>query len=234
LNLTPGFATSTALLLGLFWTNSLMATEEPKFTLLLKEERFEIRRYAPQIIAEGIVDGDMDSASNRGFRLIADYIFGNNQKTAIAMTVPVVVEPEAVSEKIAMTAPVSVEPQTEQAGSMVGARRWRIHFVMPSQYSMATLPKPLNPLVSLREIPAKTFVAITYSGFNSEASAQEKTDELAAWIQARALESIGRPQLARYNPPWTLPFWRRNEILQEIKESAAEAQSGTPAAPGGR
>lgn len=216
MNLTPRLATSTALLLGLLWTNTVMATEEPKFELLLKEDSFEIRRYVPQIIAETIVDGDMDSASNRGFRLIADYIFGNNQKANIAMTAPVVVEPEDRSEKIAMTAPVSVEPQTEQEGSMAGAKRWRIHFVMPSQYSMATLPKPVNSLVNLREIPAKTFATLTYTGFNSEAAVQAKTDELAGWIKAKHLETVGKPQLARYNPPWTLPFWRRNEILQEI------------------
>lgn len=217
MNLNTRVATSTAVLIGLLWTNSLMATEEPKFDLLLKEDRFEIRHYAPQIVAETFVDGDMDSASSRGFRLIADYIFGNNQNAGIAMTVPVVIEPEAGSEKIAMTAPVSIEPQTEQEGAMAGARHWRIHFVMPSQYSMATLPKPVNPLVSLREIPAKSFAAITYTGFNTESSVQAKTDELVGWMKSKNLEAIGKPQLARYNPPWTLPFLRRNEILLEIR-----------------
>lgn len=204
-------------LTALLWTHSLMATEEPKFESLLKEDAFEVRRYAPQIIAETIVDGDMDSASNRGFRLIADYIFGNNQKGKIAMTVPVVVEPENVSEKISMTAPVSIEPQTDSGAVMAEAGRWRIHFVMPSQYTMESLPKPLNPLVSLREIPARTFAAITYTGFNTRASVQAKTDELAAWLKSKQMEAVGKPQLARYNPPWTLPFLRRNEILQEIK-----------------
>ena len=216
MNLPTRVATSTAVLIGLLWTNSLMATEEPKFDLLLQEDRFEIRRYAPQIIAETFVDGDMDSASSRGFRLIADYIFGNNQKAGIAMTVPVVVEPAAGSEKIAMTAPVSIEPQTEE-DAMAGAKRWRIHFVMPSQYSMATLPKPVNSLVSLREIPARSFAVITYTGFNTESSVQAKTDELARWMKSKNLEAIGKPQLARYNPPWTLPFLRRNEILLEIR-----------------
>ena len=100
---------------------------------------------------------------------------------------------------------------------MAGAKRWRIHFVMPSQYSMATLPKPVNSLVSLREIPAKSFAAITYTGFNTESSVQAKTDELARWMKSKNLEAIGKPQLARYNPPWTLPFLRRNEILLEIR-----------------
>ena len=217
MKLNTRVATSTAVLIGLLWTNSLMATEEPKYDVLLMEDDLEVRRYAPQIIAETFVDGDMDSASSRGFRLIADYIFGNSQKARIAMTVPVVVEPAAGSEKIAMTAPVSIEPQTEQEGSMAGAKRWRIHFVMPSQYSMVTLPKPVNPLVSLREIPAKSFAAITYTGFNTESSVQAKADELSRWMKSKNLEAIGKPQLARYNPPWTLPFLRRNEILLEVR-----------------
>jgi predicted transcriptional regulator YdeE len=88
---------------------------------------------------------------------------------------------------------------------------------MPSQYTLATLPKPLNSQVKLREIPAKTFAALTYSGTNSETTVQERTNELANWIKSKNLEAVGKPQLARYNPPWTLPFLRRNEILQEIK-----------------
>jgi hypothetical protein len=210
--------TLTPLFFGLLWTGTLMATEEPKFESLRKEDPFEIRHYAPLIVAETTLDGDMESASNRGFRLIAGYIFGNNER--IAMTAPVVAEPQAAAgsaEKIAMTAPVSIEPQSDAPSRMAGAQRWRIHFVMPSQYSLATLPKPLDPQVSLREIPAKTFAVLTYSGFNTENAVQEKTDQLLDWLKTQQIEAIGKPQLARYNPPWTLPFWRRNEILQEIK-----------------
>ena len=91
---------------------------------------------------------------------------------------------------------------------------------MPSQYTLATLPKPLNADVQLREIPAKTFAALTYSGTTTESIAQEKTAELLDWLKAQQIEIIGSPQLARYNPPWTLPFLRRNEILQEIRFTA--------------
>lgn len=205
----------SSLLVGLLWTGTLMATEEPKFESLRKEDNVEIRRYAPLIVAETVVDGDMESATSQGFRRIASYIFGDNAR--IAMTVPVVAEPQGKSEKIAMTAPVSIEPQTGDSKRMAGAQRWRIHFVMPSQYTMATLPKPLDPQVTLREIPARTYAVLTYTGFNSESAVQEKTDELLGWLKAQAIETIGKPQLARYNPPWTLPFLRRNEILQEIK-----------------
>nr|MBP8194658.1 heme-binding protein [Azonexus sp.] len=103
------------------------------------------------------------------------------------------------------------------ATRMATAQRWRIHFVMPSQYTLATLPKPLNPEVGLREIPARTYAVLTYSGINSESTVQEKTDQLLAWLQAQDIATIGQPQLARYNPPWTLPFLRRNEIQQEIQ-----------------
>jgi hypothetical protein len=207
--------TLATLLFGLLWTGTLMATEEPKFESLRKEDKVEIRRYGPVIVAETIVDGDMDSASNRGFQLIAGYIFGNNER--IAMTAPVVAEAQSSAEKIAMTVPVSIEPQIADDSKMAGAQRWRIHFVMPSQYTLATLPKPLNPQVKLREIPAKTYAALTYSGFNTESKVQEKTDQLLDWLKTQKIETIGKPQLARYNPPWTLPFLRRNEILQEVK-----------------
>ncbi len=132
------------------------------------------------------------------------------------MTAPVVTEPQAKAEKIAMTVPVSIEPQTEDT-QMAGAQRWRIHFEMPRHYTLATLPHPLNPQVQLRETPAKTFATVTYSGINTESTVQEKTGQLHEWLKTQQIETIGKPQLARYNPPWTLPFLRRNEILQEIK-----------------
>ena len=202
------------LLSGLLWTRPLMATEEPKFESLRKEDNFEVRRYAPLIVAETVVEGDMDSASRRGFRLIADYIFGNNEQ--ITMTKPVVSEAQGKAEKIAMTAPVSIEPENADRNRMAGAQRWRVHFVMPSQYTLATLPRPLNPQVTIREVPAQTFAVLTYSGLNTEKTVQNKTDQLLDWLKAQGVETIGKPQLARYDPPWTLPFLRRNEILQEI------------------
>jgi len=100
---------------------------------------------------------------------------------------------------------------------MQGATRWRMHFVMPSQYTLATLPKPSNPAVTLRQVPAKTWAVLRYSGFNTEAKIQQKTNELVAWLAAQKIKPLGSPQLARYNPPWTLPMFRRNEIMLEIE-----------------
>ncbi|HQR85499.1 MAG TPA: heme-binding protein [Limnohabitans sp.] len=206
--------TLLALLVGFLGMESAMATEEPKYEVLTSQAPFELRHYAPTLIAQTIVEGDMDAASNKGFRLIADFIFGNNlavgseQAAKIAMTAPVTVEPQ--SSKIAMTAPVTIEPQS---GS---AQQWRVHFVMPSQYTLATIPKPKNSAVTLHELPSKHFVVHRYSGFNTEARVQEKTDEALAWAKQQSLKVVGTPQLSRYDPPWTLPMFRRNEIMVEV------------------
>ena len=205
-----------------------MAIEEPAFELIEKLEPYEIRQYRGFIVAETFVDGDLDAASNAGFRLIADYIFGNNlavgskpgdnKNEKIAMTTPVAAEP--VSEKIAMTVPVLAEPQ--MAG--MNASRWRIHFVMPSQYSLATLPKPVNPAVQLRAVPGQRFAVLVFSGLAGAEKVQQKSDELLAWVKQRGLKARGVVQLARYNPPWTLPFFRRNEVMVEVITSDKNSQ----------
>ena len=201
-----------------------MATEEPKFELLSRHENIELRRYPAFIVAETFVEGDMDAASGKGFRAIADYIFGNNVAAGsapdkgsekIAMTAPVTMEPVSVaSQKIAMTAPVAIE-------ALQGAKRWRVHFVMPGSYTLNTLPKPNSPAVQLREVPVKTWAVLTYSGFNTEAGIQQRSDELVAWLAAQIIKTTGSPQLARYNPPWTLPMFRRNEIMLEVEQAQA-------------
>ncbi len=197
-----------------------MAIEEPRFTVSLKSGPFEVRQYAPMLVAETLVQGDMDEASNRGFRRIADYIFGNNlsaqtgNASKIAMTAPVTIEPQ--SEKIAMTAPVTITGNTA-SGSMAASNEWRVHFVMPSQYNLGNIPRPQNPEVTLREVPGKYFAVYTYSGFNTESRVQDKTDALRAWLDEKKIKAIGTPQLARYDPPWTLPMFRRNEIMIEME-----------------
>jgi hypothetical protein len=206
-------------IIGLLWIGTAMATEEPKYEVVQAQPPFEVRRYAPTLIAEVVVDGAMDEATRKGFRLIADYIFGNNQspgseeKSKIAMTAPVTVEPQ--SSNIAMTAPVTVAPQSAHH-KLQTAMQWRVHFVMPSQYTLASIPKPKNKAVSLRELPSSYYVVHSYSGFNTIAKVQTKTDETLAWATQQSLRVIGTPQLARYDPPWTLPMFRRNEIMVEV------------------
>lgn len=202
-----------------------MAVEEPKFDVLVQDAQFEVRRYAPQIVAETWVDGDWDTASSKGFRAIADFIFGNNmapsaqdaQSSKIAMTAPMTIEPQAPPVKIAMTAPVTLEP-AQNAPRWGGAQRWRVQFVMPSAYTLATLPKPNNAAVTLREVTGKTVAVATYSGFNTDRRIQQETQALQNWMQTRQLVAAGPAQLARYNPPWTLPMWRRNEIQIEVAD----------------
>lgn len=213
------YLASITLGLGILWITPAMAIEEPKYEVIVSDAQFEVRHYAPVLIAETIVEGDMDAASSKGFRLIADFIFGNNlssdtdKKSKIAMTAPVTVEPQ--SSKIAMTAPVTVEPQAAES-NMKTAKTWRINFVMPSQYTLANIPKPKNNAVSLREVPSKYFIVHKYSGFNTVSRVQTKTDETVEWATKRSYKMIGTPQLSRYDPPWTLPMFRRNEIMLEI------------------
>jgi len=187
-----------------------MATEEPKYSLIEKDGAFEVRAYDSKLIAEVVVEGEMSEATSQGFRLIADFIFGNNtalsgKSEKISMTAPVTVENR--SEKIAMTAPVAI--QSEQKG-------WRVWFVMPSHFSLATLPKPNNPLVEIKPIAAKRYAVVRFSGWVDDEKMQAKLKELSTWLAVKKLTSKGQPELARYNPPWTLPFLRRNEVMLEI------------------
>ena len=189
-----GFALATSL---------AMAIEEPSYKLLLQEERMELRAYAPFTIAEVKVQGSFDEASRRGFRLIADYIFGNNRSIS---------QPDR-SEKIAMTAPVTVEAQNSAEGEA-----WRMHFVMPSTYRLQSLPKPNNDAVQLREVGEGLFAAIRFSGFTTESAIETRTQELEQWIRSKGWAITGKSQIARYNDPFTLPFNRRNEILIPVKQ----------------
>ena len=195
-----------------------MAIEEPPYQVLQQDGAFEIRHYAPQLVAQTWAEGDMDAASNRGFRRIANFIFGNNQvpnsdqSASIAMTAPVTVEP--VSPPMTMTGPLSLSPTSP--APIESATKWRIQFVMPNSYTLATLPQPRSEAIEVREIPSKTFLVHRYSWFNTTSRVQEKIDATLQWAQQHALTVIGTPQLARYDPPWTLPMFKRNEIHVEI------------------
>ena len=220
IKVTPGWwRTAITCVSLIFVSQTAMAIEEPSFKVIAKSGNFELRQYAPMLVAETLVDGDMDDASSTGFRKIADYIFGNNQvqagtsSTKIAMTAPVTMEPQ--SQKIAMTAPVALVPME----SMAASQQWRVHFVMPSQYTMSTIPKPKNPDVKLREVAGKLFAVHSFTGFNTESRVQAKTDELSGWIGQMNLKALGPAQLARYDPPWTLPMFRRNEVMVEVEDT---------------
>lgn len=187
------------------WGAIVSNVEQAKYTVVESRGTIELRDYASMIIAEVEVTGRRKEAINQGFRLIADYIFGNNKSNAkVAMTAPVVQEQR---EKIAMTAPVSQQAEGDN---------WKVHFVMPSSYNIETLPKPNNPLVKIKAIEGKRFAAIRFSGIAGEENLKRNTEELQKFIANNGLKSQSVPTYAFFNPPWTLPFLRRNEVMIEV------------------
>ena len=179
--------------------------EQPKYTVAESYGDIEIRDYTPMIVAETEVTGTRELAISEGFRTIADYIFGHNTTSRqIKMTAPVTQE---ASEPIAMTAPVT------QRGD---GDTWRVRFVMPSKHTMESLPLPKNPAVKIKQMPGRRFAAIRFSGLPNNGKLRKQTARLENLISAKKLSAISVPSYAFYNPPWTLPFLRRNEVLIEI------------------
>ncbi len=187
-------------------TTTAMATEEAPYTVIKTDDIFELREYAPQVLAEIIVDGDLEGAGNKAFRPLFRYISGDNKSRGkIAMTAPVSLE--QTGEKISMTAPVSQQ-------SVQG--KWAVSFMMPASSTTENLPTPDDPNIKLRQVPARRVAAVRYSGFWSEKKFLRYKQELENWITANNLKVIGESVWARYNPPFTLWFLRRNEILIPI------------------
>ena len=154
------------------WGPIVSNVEQPKFTLVEADGAIEIRDYAPMIVAEAEASGDRDSAIGAGFRIIADYIFGNNSTLQkVAMTAPVT---QQGGEKIAMTAPVTQQGEGQS---------WVVRFVMPASYTMETLPKPNNPAVTLKEVPGKRFAVIRFSGLGSESNLASHAAELSEFVR---------------------------------------------------
>lgn len=181
-----------------------MATEEPPFTVKSAHGEFEIRDYPALVAAEVTVTGDRKEASSKGFRLLAGYIFGGNtRKQSIAMTAPVT-QAAAANEKIAMTAPVL---QTGGNGS------WVIRFIMPHGSTLETLPRPNSPQVQLVAVPPARMAVVKFSGLARHDDVDARTAALARFVKAQNLKATGAPSLAQYDPPWTLWFMRRNEVM---------------------
>jgi hypothetical protein len=185
-----------------------MATERPKYRVLRSDGDCELRRYEPYIVAKTVIDtADMDEASTQGFRRLAGYIFGGNRaKQTMAMTAPVTT---GASEKIAMTAPVETH---RQGTSMV------MTFMMPSVYTLETLPEPNDPRIVFETVPARTIAVVSFSGRWTEENFTEQTRELQAWIAREHLQASGEPVVARYDPPFMPSFFRHNEIQIPVRE----------------
>jgi hypothetical protein len=188
-------------------TGIAMATEEPSYRSILQETPFEIREYPALIAAEVTVSGERSEAASAGFRSLAGYIFGGNtRKQSIAMTAPVI-QNESPNEKIAMTAPVMQSP--DPSG-------WIIRFIMPASYTLDSLPTPNDPKVRLVPLPPKRLAVVRFSGLVDDNDVEQQTAVLRAFIAQQKLTAVGTPSLARYDPPWTLWFLRRNEIMLEV------------------
>ncbi|WP_455196961.1 SOUL family heme-binding protein [Kaarinaea lacus] len=192
----------------------IRTAEELKYDVISKSGDFEIRSYEPYVSAVATMKGPYDQVQGDLFRVLAAYIFGKNTTDSkIAMTAPVQTNPETSgsSEKIAMTAPVVLEPESEGA--------WKMSFSMPSEYTMQSLPKPLDPQVSLVKVPATKFAVIRFSGsFDDLEKRRSKSEELSKWLATQPqYKKMSEPVFAGYDPPFTLPFLRRNEVMIEIK-----------------
>lgn len=177
--------------------------EKARYEVIEKEGKFEVRQYQPQILAETTVEAGFDDAGNIAFKRLFDYISGENRKKeSIAMTAPV--SQKTGSEKIAMTAPVN-----QQASE----GKYAVSFLMPSKYTMETLPQPLNPDVKIRQVPARKIAAVRYSGSWSRNRYEKNKALLEEFVRKNGLRITGDDIFARYDPPFQIWFLKRNEVL---------------------
>ena len=183
-----------AVVIGLvgFWYVQTRNVEIARYAVIEADGPVEIRSYPALTVAEVTRTGTRDQAVRAGFGPLARYIFASDRG----------------GEKIAMTAPVT---QSEDGTS------WTIRFIMPSGYTLASLPKPAGADVKLVELPPAKFVAIRFSGWWSDALFTAKNAELLAWLKAHGIAPAGEPTFAYYNDPFTPGFLRRNEILYGVK-----------------
>lgn len=180
--------------------------ETPAYTVETTEGAVEVRNYPPHIAAEVTVSGSRDAAINAGFRVLAGYIFGGNEAQAkVAMTTPVT---QAPSEKIAMTTPVT-QVESDQG--------WTVQFMMPSEYTLDTLPKPKDSRIRFVTTDPVRMVALRFSGVPTTAALAKRTEELRLWATAKGLTLTGAPQFMFYDPPFRMPWNRRNEVAFVLK-----------------
>ena len=183
------------------------AIEEPDYEILRTIDQVELRRYAPYVVAEVVLDTSAEDAGNQAFPILAGYIFGKNKgEKKFAMTATVT--QTATPVRMDMTAPVT---QAAVAGGM------RVQFVLPKGVTLATAPEPIDPRVQLRQEPGGTWAVIRYSGTWSQSNYLEHLAKLKATLEAAGLATQGEPVLARYNPPFTPWFMRRNEIWLALR-----------------
>lgn len=222
MRLAPFVSVLSVLFLSACAVFGIRREEEPAFTATRLAENVELREYAGYAVAEVLVDGSRNDAANEAFRILFAYISGENVPPApgkggqtsqggrkIPMTAPVTQAREP-GAKIPMTAPVT--QQSETTGGP-----WVVQFVLPSSMTAATAPQPTNPRVLVRDVPGRKALVLTYSGRATDAAIAERTAELRAVAAKNAVAIHGDPLLAYYDPPFTIPWFRRNEVQFAVK-----------------
>lgn len=189
----------------MLWQMFAYKVPEPNYVVIKADGNIEIRKYSAVLAAQVEVAGDRSTAINKGFRILADFIFGNNKaENKIAMTAPVIQQ----NTEISMTRPVALQKK---------ANKWIIRFIMPPGYTIVNLPKPKDNAIMILQIPEKEYVVIRFSGSSREANLSKYVNLLESYTSKNMLTVTGQPIFAFYNPPWILPFLRRNEIMFELK-----------------
>jgi hypothetical protein len=208
--LIPSVALITLITLISLMPKTAHAIDEPAYTVVQTTDVFEVRQYAPYLVAEVVVPGPVNEAGSQGFNLLGGYIFGKNKgERKLDMTAPVIQTPAPVPQqaappvKLEMTAPVT------QAATPGG---FLVQFVMPKGYTLATLPEPLDARVKLREVPSNRVAVIRFSGSWSQSIYEEHLQKLRSALAVAGMATTGEPVSSRYNSPFSLPFLRRNEI----------------------
>lgn len=184
------------------------SVEEAPYKSVKQSEPFEIRDYAPSVVAETRVDASFKDAGREAFGRLFKYISGENESAqTIAMTAPVSGEANNGSQTIEMTAPVSFETDGES---------WTYNFVLPQSFTIDTAPTPLNPDVVLAEIPEKRVATVRFRGLMTDKAKSKNAEALLDWVESQNLIPTSAPRWAGYNAPWTLPPFRRNEVLIDV------------------
>ncbi|MBS1955214.1 MAG: heme-binding protein [Cyanobacteria bacterium SZAS-4] len=192
-------ALGTAIFVG---SDVLAKYEEPDYEIIEKSQDIELRKYPAVIAAQVELEGTWENSADQAFRILAGYIFGKNiPRQKIAMTVPVT--ESGASEKIAMTVPVT---SAKSDGKMI------MRFYMPSKYRLETLPEPIDGRIKFLKVAPASYAVIKFSGFASRENIDRHEAKLKRFVQEKNLTVNGSTVHAFYNPPWTLPFLRRNEV----------------------
>ena len=199
-------ATAIATATPVFANNTYRGYETPQYVVVAQEGSIEVRDYQPALMAQVQVQASQSAALREGFRILAGYIFGGNVSAdTIAMTSPVT---QTASEKIAMTSPV-----TQSGADGI----WTVSFMMPSAYTLDTLPIPKSNAVQFVQTAPERRIAITFSGWATPARRDQFESQLMQWAGQNAYGITGSPELAYYDDPMTLPWKRRNEVSFSVR-----------------